>query len=273
MRIRIQGPATVTRRGKPVVDAQTVRALDGTESEDECTDYIDSALAARGIEGGRVRLWHDSKAKRFFVVTEYTAPQKLPATALRRLVAATRGQWSDGIGEGCFEDLAERLGVEIDLTPAADAVAADQIADAPAAPKGTRPPNKLALAKAAQGGELKEVRELLDAGADTEVMLQKHTPLHLAILYSRVAVAKLLIERGAKVNARTPQGWDPLVLCGQIDSLRDGLAAEIARALLEHGARPNGRRGNENWLKRSPLDAAEGKPKLRAVLREFGATA
>lgn len=273
MRIRIQGPATVTRRGKPVVDTRTVRALDGAESEDDCADYIDPALAARGIEAGRVRLCHDPKARRFLVVTEYTAPQKLPATALRRLVAATRGQWSDGIGEGCFEDLAERLNVDIDLTPATNKITVEQIADAPNAPKSTRPPNKLALARAAQAGKLKEVRELLDAGADTEVMLQKFTPLHLAILYSRVAVAKLLIERGAKVNARDPQGWDPLVLCGQVDSLRDGSAAEIARTLLEHGARPNGRRGTENWLKRSPLEAADGKPKLQAVLREFGATA
>ena len=272
MRIRIQGPAAVTRRGKRVADDRTVRALDGAESEDECADYIDSDLAALGIEGGRVGLRHDAKKKRFVVVTEYTAARKLPATALRRLVAATRGQWSDGIGEGCFDDLADRLKVEIDLTVPLDRITAEQVAE-PDEPKGARKPNKLALARAAQLGKLKDVRELLDAGADTEVMLQKHTPLHLAILYSRVAVAKLLIERGAKVNARDPHGWDALVLCGQVDSLRDGPAAEVARALLEHGAKPNGKRGNENWLKRSPLAAAEGKTKLQAVLRKFGATA
>jgi hypothetical protein len=272
MRIRIRGPATVTRSGKPVVDARTVRALDGAESEDECADYIDSDLAARGIEGGRVRLCHDSKIRRFFVVTEYSAPRKLPASVLRRLVAATRGQWSDGIGEACFDDLAERRSVFIDLTPPVNKITVEQVAD-PDQPNGARTPNKLALAKAAQAGKIKEVRALLDAGADMEVMLQKHTPLHLAVIYSHVAVAKLLIERGANVNARDPLGWDPLILCGQVDSLRDNFAAEIARTLLEHGARPNGRRGNENYLKRSPLAAAEGKPKLQAVLRKFGATA
>lgn len=252
------------------MDARTVRALDGAESEHECADFIDSALAARGIEGGRVRLCHDSKANRFMVITEYTAPQRLPATALTRLVADTLGQWSDGIGEGCFDDLAERLNVDIDLTPVPDKVTAVQVAN-PDESKRTRAPNKLALAQAAAAGKLKEVRELLDAGADTEVMLQKETPLHLAIMCARVAVAKLLIERGANVNARDPGGWDPLVLCGQVHSLRDGLAAEIARVLLEHGARPNGKRGRESrW---SPLAAAYGKPKLQAVLREFGATA
>jgi hypothetical protein len=269
MLIRIQGTASVTRRGKPVTDARAVRALDGAESKDACADSIDAGLAALGIEGGRVRLAHASGG--WVVVTEYTSPKKLPPAALRKLITGTRGQWSDGIGEACFDALSDRLGVEIDLAPEGQEVTAEQVAGAAAAPAGKRP-NKLALPRAAMDGDLAAVRELLDAGADTEVPLQQHTALLLAILYAHADVALLLIERGAKLSARTPNGWDALVLCGQARELRDGPAATVARALLDRGARPNGKRGSQYAYKKSPLAAAEGKKKLAEVLREFGAT-
>ena len=48
MLIRIQDPASVTRRGKAVTDAKTIKALNGAESEDECSEYIATDLAVRG---------------------------------------------------------------------------------------------------------------------------------------------------------------------------------------------------------------------------------
>src|SRR5690349_14010741 len=109
MLIRIQGTASVMKRGKPVTDAKTIKALDGAQSKDGCADYLAPALAAHGIEGGRIRLIHTGAE--FVVGTEFTAPKKLAATALRKLVESTRGQWSDGIGEACFDALTKRHGV------------------------------------------------------------------------------------------------------------------------------------------------------------------
>lgn len=268
MLIRIQGSAAVTKRGKPVGDARTIAALDGAESKDGCADYLDAAIAARGVEGGRVRLTHTAGG--FVVVTEYTCPAKLTAAELKWLVSATQGQWSDGIGEGCFDAVADRLGVEIDLSPDGQKATAEQTGEPE--PRGKKP-GKLALPKAAMDGDLAAVRDLLAAGADTEVPFQKHTALLLAALYAHPDVAVLLLESGAKLAARCPQGWDALVLCGQARELADAPAARIARALLERGAKPNGKRGSEYRYKKSPLQAAANKPALQAVLREFGATA
>ena len=36
-----------------------------------------------------------------------------------------------------------------------------------------------------------------------EVTVEKHTPLHLAAAYGNVDVAELLLNSGARVNART----------------------------------------------------------------------
>lgn len=271
MLIRIRGPASVTKRGKPVTGAKAIRALDGAESRDECADHLATALAARGIEGGRIRLTHTEGG--FAVVTEYTAPKKLPPAVLRQLMESTRGQWSDGIGEACFDALAKRHGVRIDLAPDEQEVTAEQVTE-PNSKLSGKKPNKLALPKAAMGGDLAKVRELLDAGADTEAPLQKHTALLLAILYAHADIAVLLIEKGAKLSARCPpQGWDALVICGQARELQDEPAATIARSLLERGVKPNGKRGSQYMYKKSPLQAAANKPKLQAVLREFGATA
>lgn len=270
MLIRIQGTASVTKRGKPVTDAKTIKALDGAESKDECADYLTTALAAYGIEGGRIRLTHTGAG--FVVGTEYTSPKKLAPTALRQLVESTRGQWSDGIGEACFDALAKRHGVTIDLYPDEQVVTSEQVAE-PGAKPGGKKPSKLALPRAAMDGDLAKVRELLDAGADTEALFQKHTALLLAILYAHPVIAILLIEKGAKLSARCPHGWDALVNCGQARELQDEPAATIARALLARGVKPNGKRGSQYMYKKSPLQAAADKPKLQAVLREYGATA
>ncbi|HVK07814.1 MAG TPA: ankyrin repeat domain-containing protein [Gemmataceae bacterium] len=272
MRVRISGKAAVTRRGKPATDEKTVKALHGVTSDNECADYLDPDLAALGIEGGKIQLIHDPN-RGWLVVTEYTAPKKLTPKRLAQLADDTQGQWSDGLGVSCFAYEAKRAKADVDLFPFDQKVAAEQLADSDGVPKGGKAPNKQALAIAAQDGKLAEVRELLAAGADTEVMFQRHTPLLLAVGYGHKAVVKALIEAGAKVNARDPNGWDALVSCGMSNAVRDGVAAEIAQILLDHGAKPNGKRGREYYLKKSPLQAAHGKPKLQAVLKANGATA
>lgn len=57
------------------------------------------------------------------------------------------------------------------------------------------------------------------------------TPLHMAALYDQLAVAKLLIERGANVDARTNAGDTPL----KYATARNN--PDIAALLREHGAK------------------------------------
>jgi ankyrin repeat protein len=81
-----------------------------------------------------------------------------------------------------------------------------------------------AFAVAIAGGDSKAVAALLDAGhpADTPTGEDGATPLQMAAWKGRTAIAKLLLERGADVNAApgsygtalaaaVSQGWDDLV--------------------------------------------------------------
>jgi hypothetical protein len=275
MIIRISGRAQVTHsNGRPVTKQAVIRELDGAESDDACGSYLDADLADLGITGGTVKLTYDAGERRFQVTTEYTSPVKLKPAQLRRLAAATKGQWSDGIGEGCFDELAERLGVEIDLSPldGEDGVRVGQIDDGK---KLGKP--KTALTKAARDGDMASLRKHLDAGAELEARLQGYTPLHLAVLYGHAEAALELVARGADVNARDPDDQDPLLLAALSNTITDADAAKVARVLLERGASvygPRGPKANPSLGEYTPLYMARNrkKSKLAAVLKEFGAT-
>ena len=269
MLIRISGRATVSfDGGKPLTSTVKIKKLDGAKSDALCADYLAADLADLGIAGGAVALALDSATGVFRVVTEYTAPGKLKPAQLKRLAADTAGQWSDGIGEGCFDDLAERLEVTIDLAPMeGDAeLQMEQIDDG-----GKPSKSKTALAKAARDGDLPSVRKLLDAGADPEIRLQGFTALNLAVLYGNADAALELIGRGADIHAKDPAGADPLMTTASTNGLGDADAARIARALLERGADPHAPRGRGGG--NTPLSMAKNRKKaaLAKVLREFGA--
>jgi hypothetical protein len=81
------------------------------------------------------------------------------------------------------------------------------------------------------GGDVYEVRRLLDAGADVNTrQWDRQTILMEAIGYQRLEVVKLLLVRGAAVNVRDKYGGTPL-----IDAASCG-SAEIVKVLLAHGA-------------------------------------
>lgn len=273
MLVRVTGRAEVTREGGETVTAAIIRELDGAESADACANYLDSDLADLGITRGTIRLAYDSAENQFRVSSEYTTPIKLKPAQLKRLARETVGQWSDGIGEGCFDDLAERLEVEIDLAPAGQDrdLRVEQVDD------GTTPRKpKTGLAKAAREGDMAALRKHLDAGADPEGRLQGYTPLHFAVLYGRTEAALELISRGADIAARDPQGDDPLMLAALSNNITDADAAEVARALLQRGASvhcPKGPDANPKSGDYTPLYMAKNrkKTKLAGVLKEFGA--
>ena len=98
------------------------------------------------------------------------------------------------------------------------------------------------LMYAVQYGDLASVRTLLDAGADPNVADHAGaTPLLWAI--DDVEKTKLLIERGARVNARSADGRTPLMVAAG----RRGSSA-VVRLLLDRGA---------NVLLRGPGRAGE----------------
>jgi len=91
------------------------------------------------------------------------------------------------------------------------------------------------------------------------------TPLHVAILHRRVEIARLLIERGADVNARDLDGFPPLQQAlTQVD---------IVKLLIAHGARLNALSRNDYGRKMTPLGHAKYRKQHDVVrlLRRHGA--
>jgi ankyrin repeat protein len=90
------------------------------------------------------------------------------------------------------------------------------------------------------------------------------TPLHLAAAHCRTNVVMLLLDKGAKVNARAVGGATPLHLAAQ-----EGCSDAVV-ILLEKGAKVNARDDNGN----TPLKRAElwHKEATAQIIREHGGT-
>jgi ankyrin repeat protein len=119
-----------------------------------------------------------------------------------------------------------------------------------------------ALHHAARQGNVEAVTALLDGGAniDDATTVDHTTPLLLATINGQFDVAKLLIERGANVNARSTAGatplyttinaeWAPKSRYPQPQAVQNQKTdhLEIMQLLLEHGADPNVRLTKELW--------------------------
>ena len=112
--------------------------------------------------------------------------------------------------------------------------------------------------------------ELLVAqGADVNADSGGWTPLHMALLYGTerpaFAVARMLMDHGANVNAQTTLfGWTPLHLAAYQASFGEAPALAVVQALLERGAEANVGTRLGGW---TPVRAAHEGDANEAVLK------
>jgi ankyrin repeat protein len=116
-------------------------------------------------------------------------------------------------------------------------------------------------------GHQETVEALLTAGAEVNVATRetmKVTPLHSAAAARQLAIARVLIAHGAKVNAgQAESGFTPLHEAAANGDL------EFAKLLLEHGADINSKMADG----KTPLAFAisRSQTEMAAFLRERGA--
>jgi ankyrin repeat protein len=90
------------------------------------------------------------------------------------------------------------------------------------------------LGWAAKNGDIEKINELLAAGVDVDVLVDgAHTPLMFAVYYGHYEIAKILIGKGANVNAA--HSIDHTVLYHALESRR--LCTEIIQLLVEAGVK------------------------------------
>jgi ankyrin repeat protein len=121
------------------------------------------------------------------------------------------------------------------------------------------------LHNAASRGHVAVATILLDSGADIDAREEDNeTPLHSAAWRSQVAIGRLLVERGSDLEARNHWGRTPLLVVA-----RETGNADMARLLIDAGAAINVRdRGGESSL---DLAAWRGFADLVDLLLDNGA--
>lgn len=117
-----------------------------------------------------------------------------------------------------------------------------------------------ALIEAAGKGDVEEMRNLIDRGADVNVVaLDDWTPLTRAASKGQIDAVRLLIASGANVN-KTSGNLSPLFFAA------DGGYVAVVRLLLEHGAKLT----LPNAIRKKFLDEVEsfGDPELLKLLAD-----
>ncbi|PBB32458.1 MULTISPECIES: ankyrin repeat domain-containing protein [unclassified Mesorhizobium] len=100
-----------------------------------------------------------------------------------------------------------------------------------------------AIHDAAVKGDIGAIKAALDAGAGVDESDGKATPLYLAVKGGHFAAAKMLIERGADVNAAPTPVLGPALMPALAKRRID-----LINLLLDGGANPNSKRSRENAI-------------------------
>jgi ankyrin repeat protein len=121
--------------------------------------------------------------------------------------------------------------------------------------------------EAASLGHVERLGELLDVdpSSATAYSADGFTALHFPAFFGGIACARVLLERGADVDAHG-RGW---MTGTPLNSAAAGRHADVARLLLESGADPNARQGR-GW---TPLHSAahNGDEEMVVLLLAHGA--
>jgi ankyrin repeat protein len=126
---------------------------------------------------------------------------------------------------------------------------------------------------AALAGEHFQTADLLrHNGADPHVQGEyKSIPLHSAAVYEKFEVVQKLIEYGADIDARDEDGWTPLYWASEGHAFKDG---SVLRLLLERGADVNARAGtygDDDFTTPLHRASAQGAVEVVRLLLEHGA--
>jgi hypothetical protein len=240
--ITISGPVVVVddETDEPITNTKRLRTFDGLHSGKEtCSKYHFGELTDLELKGGAVKLVFDAKTKKLRVVSEFTSARKLTTDELSELVEDTSGQWSDGIGEGCFDAVMDKRNVFIDLAPdTGGKVTAKQTDDGKPAPKKSAAKVAAgALVKAAADGDLEAVKKLVAAKTKLDTRGRNGwTPLIASIAEEHLEVSLYLIEHGASPTATDEQKWTPLMWAAHCSSDVKHQNVKLAEALLDAGA-------------------------------------
>jgi ankyrin repeat protein len=125
----------------------------------------------------------------------------------------------------------------------------------------------LAIFAASIQGETANLDELLTANRSLVSALSTDgwTPLHLAAFFGKKDAARLLLNKGAPVNARSTNAMENMPL----HAAAAGKSTEIAKLLIDHGANVNARQ-HGGW---TPLHAAAQNGDLEMARSLVGAGA
>ncbi len=130
------------------------------------------------------------------------------------------------------------------------------------------------LTKAAQKGDAEEVEQLLKKGSDPDERQMGITALMMACNRGHLDVVRLLVEKGADVNAKDWEGWSPLMAAAagaahDDPRNREERCLEIVKLLIDHGANVN-QKGKRFQTALKGADDA-GHKRVKELLIEHGA--
>ena len=128
----------------------------------------------------------------------------------------------------------------LNVIKANDAVEVSALLAAGADPNQKNRFGNSALTLAIGTGSLEIVTALVDAGADLKATGKKDHPLHDAASADQVDIVKLLLARGADVDARDAAGRTPLRAVSPFAN-----RVEVIKVLLEAGADPSAQDGDQ----------------------------